>query len=84
MNIASGRAIKIGAILDILLSKSKSLIVVKQDQSRMRPVEIRRAVGNPELAQKLLYWQPQFELEQTLDTVLHFARQQNLHGTLCN
>ena len=84
MNIASGRPVKIGAILDLLLSKSKNLIVVKQDQSRMRPVEIRRAVGNPELAQKLLHWQPQFELEQTLDTVLHFARQQNLQETLCN
>jgi GDP-4-dehydro-6-deoxy-D-mannose reductase len=75
MNIASGRAVKIGAILDILLSKARTPIVVKQDPARMRPVEIQRAVGNAKRAQELLRWQPQFELAETLDTVLSFARQ---------
>jgi len=78
INIASGRGVKIGSVLDILLSNAKCPIAVKQDQSRMRPVEIRRAVGDATLASKLLGWQPKFELKETLATVLNFARQQNL------
>jgi GDP-4-dehydro-6-deoxy-D-mannose reductase len=80
MNIASGQAVKIGSILDLLLSKAKSRISVKQDPSRMRPVEIHRAAGDAMLAEKLLNWQPQFALENTLDTVLNFARQRNFAG----
>ncbi len=80
MNIASGRAVKIGAVLDILLSKASTSILVKQDPSRMRPVEIQRAIGNPTLAERLLDWQPQFELNETLDTVLNFARRRCFAG----
>jgi GDP-4-dehydro-6-deoxy-D-mannose reductase len=74
INIASGRAVKIGAILDILLARAKCRISVRQDPSRMRPVEISRAVGDASLAAKILDWRPQFTLEETLDTVLNFAR----------
>jgi GDP-4-dehydro-6-deoxy-D-mannose reductase len=80
MNIASGRAIRIGSILEILLGQAKAPIAVKQDQSRMRPVEIRRAIGDARLARTLLNWQPQFELTETLATVLNFARQQHFGG----
>jgi GDP-4-dehydro-6-deoxy-D-mannose reductase len=80
INIASGRAVRIGSILDMLLSQAKMPIAVRQDQSRMRPVEIRRAIGDATLARTLLNWQPQFELTETLDTVLNFARQRHLAG----
>jgi nucleoside-diphosphate-sugar epimerase len=42
----------------------------------MRPVEISRAVGDASLAAKILDWRPQFSIEETLDTVLSFARAQ--------
>jgi GDP-4-dehydro-6-deoxy-D-mannose reductase len=78
INIASGRAVKIGSILELLLGQAKARIAVKQHQSRMRPVEIRRAIGDARLARKLLNWQPQFELAETLDIVLNFARQRHV------
>jgi GDP-4-dehydro-6-deoxy-D-mannose reductase len=78
INIASGHAVKIGTILDLLLAQAKRPIAVRQDQSRLRPVEIRRAIGDATRAKTLLNWQPKFELRQTLDAVLNFARQQNL------
>ena len=76
INIAHGHTVKIGAILDILLANSSANITVRQDPSRLRPIEISRAVGDTSRANTLLGWQPRFELEDTLRTVLNFARQQ--------
>ena len=81
MNVASGRAEKNRHYPGHAAEQRPNRpITVKQDQSRMRPVEIRRAVGDPTQAQTLLNWHPQFELTETLDTVLDFARQQNTAG----
>jgi GDP-4-dehydro-6-deoxy-D-mannose reductase len=77
INIASGKTVKIGAILDILLARSSASITVRQDPARLRPVEISRAVGDTARANTLLGWRPYFALEDTLQTVLNFARQQN-------
>jgi GDP-4-dehydro-6-deoxy-D-mannose reductase len=74
INIASGKAVKIGFILDTLLARAKCKISIRQDPSRMRPVEISRAIGDAGLAAEILNWRPQFKLEETLDTVLNFAR----------
>jgi GDP-4-dehydro-6-deoxy-D-mannose reductase len=76
INIASKRAVKIGAILELLLARAKCAISVRQDPARLRPVEILRAVGDASLAAEILDWRPQFGLEETLDTVLNFARAQ--------
>jgi GDP-4-dehydro-6-deoxy-D-mannose reductase len=76
INIASGRAVKIGVILDLLLARAKCGISVRQDPSRLRPVEISRAVGDASRAAESLGWRPRFSLEETLDTVLNFARAQ--------
>lgn len=77
INIASGKTVKIGAILDILLEQSRTEIVVRQDPARLRPVEIARAVGDTARANRLLGWQPHIALEDTLRTVLDYARAQH-------
>jgi GDP-4-dehydro-6-deoxy-D-mannose reductase len=77
INIASGRAVKIGAILALLLARAKCEISVRQDPSRLRPVEIPCAIGDASRAAEILDWRPKFGLEETLDTVLNFARAQN-------
>jgi GDP-4-dehydro-6-deoxy-D-mannose reductase len=77
INIASGRAVRIGAILELLLARAKCEISVRQDPARLRPVEIARALGDAGRAAEILDWRPQFGLEETLDTVLNFARAQN-------
>ncbi len=76
INIASGHAVRIGAILEMLLARARCEISVRQDPSRLRPVEISRAVGDASLAAEILDWRPQFRLEETVDTVLNFARTQ--------
>lgn len=74
VNIASGAGIKIGAILDTLLALAKCPIRVEQDQDRMRPVEIMRAIGNAGLARQSLAWSPRIPLPETLAAVLAAAR----------
>jgi GDP-4-dehydro-6-deoxy-D-mannose reductase len=82
INIASGMTMRIGAILDILLANATRPIAVRQDPSRMRPVEIIRALGDASRARALLDWQPRFALEDTLKAVLNFARQQTSLGSV--
>jgi len=74
-NIASGRAVRIGTILDMLISKASRDIAIRQDPARMRPVEIAHAAGDATRAAKVLGWRPIYSLEETLDSVLAFARE---------
>lgn len=75
LNIASGNAVKIGTILDMLLTRATCPITIRQDPTRLRPVEIRTALGDAGQAMRLLHWQPQIPLSETLDRVLAEARQ---------
>jgi GDP-4-dehydro-6-deoxy-D-mannose reductase len=79
-NLASGRAVKIGAMLDMLLARAKCPITIRTDPARLRPVEIPRARGNASRAATMLGWTQEYRLDETLDTVLDFARQQTTAG----
>jgi GDP-4-dehydro-6-deoxy-D-mannose reductase len=74
LNIASGRAVKIGDILRMLLDQARVKIDVAEDPARLRAVEIERAVGDAGLAERLLGWRPRIALEETLAGVLAAAR----------
>ena len=73
-NVSSGHGVKIGTLLNMLLAKAKCPISIRQDSTRIRRVEIKRAVGNPGLAQEMLGWRPQFSLDETLDTIMDYVR----------
>jgi GDP-4-dehydro-6-deoxy-D-mannose reductase len=73
-NIASGGAVRIGTILDMLISKTSQKISIRQESARLRPVEIAYAAGDAALAAELLGWRPVHSLDDTLDSVLAFAR----------
>jgi GDP-4-dehydro-6-deoxy-D-mannose reductase len=77
INIASGNAVRIGAILDRLISKASRDIIIRQDPARLRPVEIAHAAGDATRAAEVLGWRPMYSLEDTLDSVLAFARRAN-------
>jgi GDP-4-dehydro-6-deoxy-D-mannose reductase len=74
MNIASGAAVRIGAILDLLLARARCPISVAEDPARLRTVEIPRAVGDASYAAAALGWRPEIALRDTLDNVLAAAR----------
>ncbi len=79
INIASGRAVKIATLVDKLLGMAKCQISVRQEQSRLRLVNVPRTIGNPSVARLLLEWEPHFTIDQTLEAVLCHARQSYLN-----
>lgn len=70
LNLASGRARRIGDVLQELLRVSGVTAEIRSDQALLRPSEIRSAVGDATLAGRLLQWSPKIAWEQTLRDVL--------------
>jgi GDP-4-dehydro-6-deoxy-D-mannose reductase len=70
INIASGSPRRIGDILDALLDRTPLQYRVDIDQTRLRPTDVERVVGNASRAKRLLDWAPQCEWGQTLDFIL--------------
>jgi GDP-4-dehydro-6-deoxy-D-mannose reductase len=78
LNIASGEAVRIGDVLNLLLAQARRKISVEEDPAKLRPVEILRAAGDAGKARRLLGWRPAFRLDETLAAVLAAARMQKL------
>jgi GDP-4-dehydro-6-deoxy-D-mannose reductase len=74
LNLASGRAIAIKAILDMLLSYSNVNIEIRLDPARVRTNDTPVAVGNAQLACRLLGWAPGADFRDTLRSVLDHCR----------
>lgn len=70
LNLCSGRAWRIGDLLDILLSKSSARIRVETDPSLLRSGETPKAVGDNRRAEGFLGWRPEIAMTTTLADVL--------------
>lgn len=69
-HVASGRAVAIQSMLDMLLSLSNSSITVQQDPSRLRPSDNPVIVGDTTKLKKATGWMPRIPLEQSLRDAL--------------
>ncbi len=76
INLASGRARRVGDILDALLARARTPIRVEQDPARMRAADTPLAVGDASRASALLGWKPSIAWDATLDDVLGDQRGQ--------
>jgi GDP-4-dehydro-6-deoxy-D-mannose reductase len=75
LNVASGSAVRIGDLLDHLLSLAKVRIEVKVDPERLRLSPIRRVAGDASRL-RALGWSPRIPLADTLAAVLEEKRRQ--------
>jgi len=73
-NIATGKGIKIGEMLNMLLGLSKAKVEVKQDPKRMRPSDVELLVGDPTRFEQKTGWQRKYNLKQTLSDLLDYWR----------
>lgn len=73
-NIASGIPQRIGGMLEQLLALSTTEIEVEVDQSRYRPNDLPRVVGDAARARDLLGWAPEHPFAGTLIDVLNDYR----------
>jgi GDP-4-dehydro-6-deoxy-D-mannose reductase len=74
-NIASGEAIGIDTILEMLLKMSSKEITVVQDPNLVRPNETPVMTGNGEAARRALEWVPRRTLRDTLTSMLDYYRE---------
>jgi GDP-4-dehydro-6-deoxy-D-mannose reductase len=74
INIASGTARRIGAVLDELLALAKVPITIRTDPARLRPDDLPRSLGDPSLAERLLGWRPTIPWATTLADTLADCR----------
>jgi GDP-4-dehydro-6-deoxy-D-mannose reductase len=74
-NVCSGRAYRIGDILDALLSRSRVAIAVRPDPGRYRPHDAPLVLGDASRLTSELGWAPRIPIEQTLSDLLEHWRQ---------
>jgi GDP-4-dehydro-6-deoxy-D-mannose reductase len=74
-NVCSGRAHRIGDLLDRLLALSDCEIEVEVDQERVRPNDIPLLCGSPARIERDLGWRAERPLEQTLGDILTSFRE---------
>jgi len=73
-NVASGRAVSMQEVLDVLLELAKCPVEVKRDPARSRLADLELACGDPTKLATTTGWEPTIPLEQTLADTLEAAR----------
>jgi GDP-4-dehydro-6-deoxy-D-mannose reductase len=73
-NIASGHAVAMSEVLDLLLGLVRCPVEVEQDPERFRPAEVPVVCGDSSRLRAATGWQPEIPLEQTLADALDYAR----------
>ena len=73
-NVAAGRAVRVGDLLETLLSMARVPIAVEVDPARLRPVSVPRVVGDAARLRTRLGWRPRVPLERTLADLLAHQR----------
>jgi len=73
-NVCSGRPIKVGHLLDMMLKRARISIRVVVDPARYRPNDSPVVQGNPARIREELGWTPKIPLEQTVEDVLAYWR----------
>jgi GDP-4-dehydro-6-deoxy-D-mannose reductase len=74
-NICSGHSHSIRSFVDKLLSFATVPIQIEVDESRLRPIDLPRLVGDNTALRKQTGWKPQFTIDDMLLAVLEDCRQ---------
>jgi GDP-4-dehydro-6-deoxy-D-mannose reductase len=75
-NICSGNGIRIGDMLETLLSLSTKKIQVEHDPARMRPSEVPRLIGDGSKFRLATGWEPKIPFDTTLADLLGYWRKE--------
>lgn len=73
-NVASGRALRLRDVVDVLLERAQARVTVRQNPARVRAVDVRVLAGDPSRLADATGWRAEIPLEQTLADALDEAR----------
>lgn len=79
-NIASGVPRRMRDVLDRMIAASDRKIEVELDPARLRPSDVPRLVGDATRAKRMLGWEPRYQFDETLQTVLEDCRRRVAAG----
>ncbi len=74
-NIATGHAIKIADVLNMMLAMSTVKVEIKQDPSRMRPSDVPILIGDTAKFQEKTGWKAEIPFEKTAADLLNYWRE---------
>lgn len=74
-NVASGRAVPMRQVLDLLVAMARRPIEIEVDPARSRPIDLPTVCGDASKLRAATGWTPTIPLEQTLADALEAARQ---------
>lgn len=74
-NVASGRAVSMEDVVELLRRLARAPIAVEQDPARMRAADVPITCGDPSKLKAATGWEPKIPLEQTLADALEEARE---------
>lgn len=74
-NIATGSAIRIGDVLDMMLKMSKVKVEIKQDPARMRPSDVPILIGDASKFMAKTGWKPEIPFSKTAEDLLNYWRE---------
>jgi GDP-4-dehydro-6-deoxy-D-mannose reductase len=74
-NVATGRAVEMARVLDILVGLAECRLEIEQDPTRSRPAGVPELCGDASRLRAATGWTPTIPLEQTLADTLRAARQ---------
>ena len=74
-NIATGKAWKIKAVLELLLSYAKVKVDVRPDPTRMRPSDVEILIGDNSKFVAQTGWKPEIKFEKTMEDLLNYWRE---------
>ncbi len=74
-NIATGKAIKIADVLNLMLSMSKVKVEIKQDPKRMRPSDVPILIGDNSKFKEKTGWNPEVPFTKTAEDLLNYWRE---------
>lgn len=74
-NIATGKAIQMKEMLNLLLSFSKINVEIKPDSARMRPSDVPVLIGDNTKFVEKTGWKPEIPFEKTMEDLLNYWRE---------
>lgn len=74
-NICTGKTIKIGDMLKLLLAFSKTKVDIKEDPARMRPSDVPVLLGDNSKFVAKTGWKPEIPFEKTMEDLLNYWRE---------
>ena len=75
-NVGSGHAVEIRSILERIISRSGMDIKIETDPAKIRPVDVPIIEADISRLQAATGWKPEISLDQTIDEVLEYWRDQ--------